>query len=567
MKNRFALLVLAMVVAACGDVVKGSGVDAPPNNCPGAVCECTAATEAMDCGAHEICDESGGNRECKCAAGYVAGAGDAGCVFSSPLQDPGFQDPSKWTVVGGAMVNPAATGSKQPGELIFDKMTLCSFGGAKQSFTMPPFDRADPLKVSITTSIIQPPPPNFFFTDFRIQVGIGTQFIELQATGGEYKTQSFCLGPAAFGGPVEMQISPLGTLACSNTTTGSIRVDEIKLEVASPGECPRQAGVVNGNFQLATGWKFPNSQSGAGQILPNIGENGSFAAQLQQPNRCSEVTATGLMSIPTNLTNPAIDVYWNGTSGGRLTVLLNNKGIGTLLANGQIKHSRVCIPKWAVGNTTTLGFFAQRQTDNDCATPLNRTYILDNITIVNEPACGTLSDITDPSFERIAAPQGPVPGWGQFNGMVNNLEAGRIFFVNGAGVANTGTGAVRSHNANQCVFRGQSGVDIAVIVPPASGTSGPALKFFGRADPANVNSELRANIMPQTEGQVFKAVAETGAYVPTVMCFPPAMVGRLVNVRIGNNDPDGGGCAATTYDEFAFIDDVSVTTDPTCPAQ
>ena len=562
MKTRFAVCLLVMLVA-CGDVVNKTTDANDP--CPGAICECTAATEEMDCNAHEVCDESGGNRECKCAAGYVSGT-DGACVFASPLQDPGFQDPSKWMVGGNAVVNASATGKQQPGELVFDKMAMCSFGSARQSVTMPPFDRADPLKLTITHTVAV---QGFmdFFTDGTVQIAFGGQWIEFVAPRGQYKTSSFCLGPAAFGGPVQVAITPLGTLPCTSTSMGTLRIDEIKLEVAGPGECPRQPGVANGNFQLATGWSFPNIQSGQGIILPNIGENGSFAAQLTQPNRCSEVSAISTISIPTDLTNPAIDVYWNGTSGARLAVSLGGKGIGSLNANGQVKHSRLCIPKWAVGNITTLGFFAQRNADNACTTALNRTFILDNVTIVNEPACGTLADITDPSFERVTSPQGPVPGYALFNGHVNDLEAGTAFILNQPGQANTGTGFLRSSNANQCVSRFAAGADFAFVIPPASGTAGPALKFFGKSDTANINSDARASLLPQ--GLVFKSVQKTSpaTFVPTVLCFPPQISGRLAHVRIGNNDPDGGGCAATTYNEFAFFDDVQVTTDASCPAQ
>ena len=566
--TRFALSLLVLVgLAACGDVVQKS-VDAPIDPCPGATCECTAATEAMDCGAHQVCDESGGNRICKCAAAYTTN-GDGTCTFAGGPADPGFQDPTKWSVVGtaGVMVIPAAPGKVQPGELSIDRAGLCQFAGAKQTFTMPPFDRADSLKVSITHTVVD---PNFDFPfGLAVQVGIGGQWVEFVPQRGAYKTSSFCLGPAAFGGAVDFRIGVVNTTSCTPASAGSVRIDELKLEIAAPGECPKQAGVVNGDFQLATGWLFPNQQSGAGQTLPNIGENGSFAAQLTQPNRCSEVTALGTISIPpeAKVAHPALDVYWNGTSNTRLAVQLNGKNIGTLNANGQIKHSRVCIPKWATGNVTSFGLFAQRVSNNNCAAALNRTFILDNMTIVDEPACGTLSDLTDPSFERIANAAGPMPGWGQINGIVNDIEGSRTFVLNSAGNASSGVGVLRTSNSNPCVGVGEGGGDFAAIVPPAQGAAGPAIKFAAKADVANVNSETRATLLPLGQGVPQKVVAETGAYTQNVLCIPPNLIGRLINVRLSTGDPDGGGCAPTAYEEFGFFDDVSVTTDASCPAQ
>ena len=575
--SRYALCAFALALMACGDVVSGSGIDAPPDPCPGAICECTAATEAMDCDAHQVCDESGGNRQCKCAAGYTGGT-EGACVFSSPLADPGFQDPARWTVTNGVMVLPAATGSANPGELSFDKMALCNFGSAKQMVTMPPFARADSLRLTVTHTILDP--MNDFFVPNKMQISLGGQFMEFfvsrPITGQTHKSNSFCLGPAAFGGPVELSVHSAGNAPCMPASMGSIRIDEVKLEIASPGECPAQAGIVNGNFQLATGWAFPNTNSGQGQIVPNIGENSSFAAQLQQPNRCSEVSAIGTIQIPAEaqVAHPALDVYWNGTTGARLAVSLAGKGIGTLQANGQIRHSRVCIPKWAVGLTTQVGFLAQRISDNNCGVALNRTFILDNITIVDEPACGTLSDVTDPSFERVVNAMGPMPGVSLKSGMVNDIEGSRAFVINQASNARSGTGVLRTHGSNPCVSPGArgAGAEIGFVVPAPSGTAGPAVKYFAKVDSANVNTEAQVQLLSGLEfGQPLARVtvpeSAPATYAPGTLCLPPRMAGRLASVLFTSGATGGGSCGPSTFDEFAFFDDISITTDPTCPAQ
>ncbi|MBA3500089.1 MAG: hypothetical protein M4D80_03095 [Myxococcota bacterium] len=553
---------LCLAAVGCGDVV-GKSVDANP--CPGTVCECTAATEATDCGAHEACDESGGSRVCACVPTYTDQGGT--CVFTGGPTDFGFQDPTKWTPIGtsGVMVLATATGKVQPGEAAIDKDGACQYGGIKQTFTMPPFDRADPMKLSVTYTV-NDPMFNFPFNT-TLQIGVGSQFMEVVAPRNTYKTSSFCLGPGAFGGPVTFQIAMAANGPCTTTSTSSVRIDEMKLELAGAGECPREAGVVNGGFQLATGWSFPNVNGGAGQILPNIGENGTFAAQLTQATRCSDVSAEGTISVPSEakIPHPALDVYWNGTSGARLAVSLAGKGIGTLNANGQIKHSRICIPKWAVGNVSSLSFFAQRISDNNC-TALSRTFILDNMTIVDEPACGMLGDVTDPSFERITNLMGPVPGWALNHGYVNDVEGARAFIINNGPNAASGTGVLRTSNSNPCVGIGEGGADFAFIVPPASGTSGPAVKFSAKADVANVNSETRALLLPQSPTNASRLVPETGAHTPNVLCIPPTLVGRLVGARLTTGGL-GGGCAPTTYEEFGFFDDVSVGTDPSCPAQ
>jgi hypothetical protein len=560
MKIRFACCVLLVSLAGCGDVVRST---ADASSCPGTTCECTVVTEVTDCKAHEVCDVSdGSNRVCKCAAGYVEGS-DGACAFGTAPVDPGFQDPTKWNAVGmGPVVDPAATGSAQPGELILDKTSLCNFSEVKQMFTMPPFDKAEPLKVTITTTIVDP--DGFLFTA-PIQVSIGKQFVEVPAQRGVYKTTSACLGPAAFGGPVEIRVGSAVTVPCASAVTSTVRVDELKIEPAAEGECPKQAGIVNGSFQLATGWNFIATASGTGQILANIGENNSFAAQLQQPNRCSEIKAVGTLAVPTEdaVPHPALDLYWNGSSGARLLVSFADKGIGTLNANGIVKHSRICLPKWAVGNTNTLAFLGQRLSNNNC-TVLNRTFILDNMTIVDEPACGELADVTDPNFERIANPNGPATGWRLLNGYVNDVEGGRVNILNSSANAKNGVGVLQSTNSDQCVSVQDFGAEIGLVVPPSSGAQGPAIKFAAKSDPANTNSETRGSLFPATT--IFKAVAETGVYTQNVLCIPPGLAGRLVAFRLMTGRVGGGGCGSA-YFESGFFDEVSVGTDASCPTQ
>jgi hypothetical protein len=262
-------------------------------------------------------------------------------------------------------------------------------------------------------------------------------------------------------------------------------------------------------------------------------------------------------------------VFWNGTAGRRLLVSLDNKAIGTLQANGVAKHSRICLPAWAIGTSAKLEFLAQRQQNNTC-TVLNpaRTFNIDNISIVNDPACPA-GDLTDPGFERVANATGPMPGWGLLNGHVNEFEGGSVIVINNPNTAHSGNGVLRTSCSNQCISAQDTGADLTMIVPPAQGTAGPAVKFFARADAANANTETVATLLPadfQNE-PVQVVVPETGAFVQSILCIPPALIGRRATVRFSTADPDGGGCTVATTPEFGFFDDIEITTDASCPAQ
>lgn len=570
-----ALASLALGLLACGKVqselpdAPTDDVDAPVDPCAAPnVCECTAATQNADCGAHEVCDESGPGRRCVCAPAYAEQGG--ACVFAGAPLDPGFQDATKWTAVAanGAVVNIAAAGNVDPGEAVINRAGMCNGGGLKQTFTMPPLDRAEPLKISVTHALID---PNFDAFGIGASVGVGGQFFEFSSLRNTYRTDTACLGPRAFGGDVEFRVATNGAPACNGTSTATENIDHVRIEVAGPNECPAPNTVVNGDFENDAGWTFSPVQSATAQIVANAGENGTRGLRLATANRCSEATATGIIGLPARaqVPNPAIEVFWNGTANQRLTVQLGGRNTATIFTgNGASKRSRICVPDWAVGTTTNLGFFLQRVSNNGCTTALAKTFNLDSISIVNEPACAAV-EVTDPGFERVSNVTGPQPGWGLTNGFVNDLEGSRAEVLNNQSLARTGNGVLRLVGANECVGVGDGGADLTFLVPAPAGNAGPAVKFFANVGVNNVKTTTRVQILglPAFGGAPgVLDLPENGVYTQRTVCLPPTMVGRRVTMRFSTGDSDGGGCAANYPEEAAFIDDVEVTTDAACPA-
>jgi hypothetical protein len=564
MKTVVVAVLVIGALGACGEVQTAAPDAADP--CATATCECTAATEVTDCGAHAICNEAGPGRVCECAAAYTDQGG--ACVFVGAPLDKGFMDPSKWTTIGlGTSVNAGAAGNLDPGEVQVNRIAMCNGGGVTQTFTMPAFDRADPFKLSITHTGIDA--GNFDIFGSQVQAGVGGQFFESQVTPGQYKTETFCLGPRAYGGPVDFRIGTFGGPGCNSTSASTINVDQMAIQVAAQGECPAPNTIVNGDFEAFTGWTFTTTQGASGSIAGGIGENGSQAAQLATTNRCSEATMTGTIGFPSNeaVPNQAIEVFYNATPGQRLTFQLGSKNVAVLVkasSSGMPERTRICVPDWAVGTSSTIGFFLQRNSDNACTTPLNKNYMIDSLKIVSDPACAPQL-IEDPGFERAADP-GHMPGWGLTNGYVNDQEGSTAVIVSNTGVAHTGTSALRLGGANECVIVGAGGADISFFVPPAAGTAGPAVKFFANVGLNNLKTTTRAAVFPFFGGVNSIDVPEAGVYKQSTLCLPPSATGRRISVRFSTGDSDGGGCGANYAEEVAFIDDVELTTDPSCPA-
>ena len=140
-----AVALSIVALAACGKV-QDNTPDADP--CAVNECVCTTATEDTDCGVHEYCEVGGPGRTCECVAGYTRGA--SGCVFTGTIQDAAFMQPSVWTPVNGALLNPTAVGSVDAGEASFLPSALCALAAVKQTVDMPSFRKAEPLVLELS---------------------------------------------------------------------------------------------------------------------------------------------------------------------------------------------------------------------------------------------------------------------------------------------------------------------------------------------------------------------------------------------------------------------------------
>ncbi len=565
---RIALVSSLLCVISCGDVVTNKP-DAPPEDpCANATCECTTATEVADCGAHATCNVDGPGRVCECVAAYTKSGGGA-CTFAGAPANPQMTDPAIWTSVGtGPVIDTAAAGNIDPGEAVLDQASMCGLASFKQTFKMPPLDRADPFKLVVTHTLADPN-----FSGFaQLAVGVGRQWVDLPISRNVYRTDTICLGPDAYGGSVDFRIASAISPSCGAQIPAQLRIDRVAVEVAAPGECPAPGSVTNGNFEAASGWTFTSiAGSSTGGIIAGTGEGGTAGGRISGVNRCAEGTLTGTIAFPSRaaVPNPAIDMFVAGNNGDRFLVGLGGKNVQTVVATSAGKHARMCVPDWAVGTTTALSFFMQRFSDNACSTGLVRTFSVDNITIVSDPACSTVTDLTDGGFERVANVTGPVTAWGLMNGYVNDTEGVNTNVVNASSIAHTGNGSLRMFWSNQCTGAEGSGADVTVLVPPPSGTAGPAVKFFSNSPTTNSQTVTRLAILPRPSSVQPWSVdaAETGAFVQSTLCLPPQFVGRPVRLRATLGNTGGGSCIGAQPTETAVFDDFTVTTDAACPAQ
>jgi hypothetical protein len=553
---------MLVTAAACGRVQSNGGSPDGGHDLCG---------QDSDCATHQVCAAGATGKACACAPAYAADASGA-CAFAGAPADPGLVDPTKWTVTDGVTVDPTSPGNADPGEAIISATGLCGFGSVSQTFTMPPLDRAEPLKLVVThsgTQLIK----HFDLSGALLSIGVGTQWFDVPVQPSVYRTDSICLGAAAYGGPVQFKVGvlPSSLLFCGAgaASAATVHVDQLQVRVADPGECPAVGAVLDGDFEGSAGWTFDGQFTGTGAIAAGVGEGGTKGAQLTGTQKCDAATMTGTASFPTRamVPNPAIDLYWSGTSNERLVFQIGGKNVATLGANGSAGHSRICVPAWALGSVQSIGLAMQPHSENACTTAYPQSFTVDNLTFVSEPSCTQTGDLTDPGFERITNLSGPVPGWGMTQNYVNDLQGLFTSVGNSAAAAHSGGGSLHLFWDNQCTIWNDAGADMTMIVPPADATGGPAVKFFANVASTNTMSDARVSLLPLTNGgTTFVVAPRNGAYTAQTLCIPPALIGRRVTLRASMGD-GSGGCATNPPTEAATFDDFSIGTDASCPGQ
>ncbi len=552
--KQLSLLVL-LSLSACGEVEKlaaDAGVDDP---CTG-TCECRIDTDCA--GTHTVCDDQITNRTCECAAGYIAGVGGA-CEWSGVVEDPGFQSTARWTLGTGVAIdqNLNVAGMIDPGVARFTGDGLCNLQRANQGVVMPKLSRAEPLVVVTTyryTSVS--------FEDFAATaIGVGTAWHdESRLSFGQFETSRFCLGAASYapesskgkGVPLPVELMPTRrTFDCAMPGT-ALELDHVEIKPADPGECPVPGSASNGDAEGLGGWAFNVSfangpDSSTASIQPGVGEAASAGAKLFMNRRCDGVALSNTISIPDSATlaSPAISIFNRTSSGATVNWSLAGVPLPTIAGSGQPSTIRMCAPAFTRGGAVILS--ANIDGSGACADTPNFESTFDNFKLINDPSCGTDTTITDAGFESPLALIGASANQGRSLARTLNDPAN----------AHGGAGVLQLSVDHLCEGpRWQANV----VTPPSSATGGPALTFFYKATP-----KASYDFAVFVAGASFSATSDNQYHQGTI-CLDPKLIGRSQSVQFTMSG-GGGTCATVIAAETAFVDDLAVITDPTCPTQ
>ena len=497
--------------------------------------------------AHQVCNGDTEPPSCVCAPGYSG----IPCTWTGILEDPGFEDQDAWTLSRGATVLPFERGSIDDGIAFFAPSVACNAGAVSQTIEMPAYEVAEPLVAEVT---------------YRAQGLDGLSLLfnrswsQLPETFDDaWRTERVCLGEAAYGGPVLVQIgSGEQNLSCFDQPEGDIEVDHVAIVVADPGECPAPGEVLNGAGEESGGWQFETTSTAEAGIVEGIGRLGTSGIRMAREGSARAAASTKL-SVPSSksLKSPALRFWWRGTSGspfrfeiGRFEgVALGAFPLDTAIGNGSDRNFVYCLPPWTHGNVVDLIFKFALGTSAELT-----ELVIDDVEIISDDSCGTSTDLLDPGFEA-----GPNRIMGVT--IFEPSEEASIVLRREPSLANTGDGVLELWYSNESAVMW---FETWVLVPESNGDEGPAAVFWSNVPAINekpIRSVLGRAAVNPADLQV------GGGWVRNEVCLFPEWLGRWFRLQLRLGDFATAGTAPVNPPIRIYIDDLELTTSSACPSE
>lgn len=523
-------------IAACGrlgfdDRTVGDAGDSGLPPCTTNVCECNVDTDCS--AAHTACTAAAGSHTCDCAAGYTSVAG--ACTWSGVVADPGFQSTSVWTT--SATIDPALVqaGMREPG-----MVKLTGLQRASQLVTMPRRSRAEPLVLELSSLRLG--------AKDQPSVGIGKYWLDTTSVPS-WAVSRTCLGAAQYASESSSGPGAAMTLQVMPTATATgLEVDHLDLVPAMPNECAPPGPVANGDAEGAGNWTFQavpaNGPDGTtAGFAAGAGDNGTRGAALHITKGCDlarlafGISPEALEQFP----GPALAFWLDGTAGAPIQ-FIGPLAPGDRVGTGTGAVQTMCLPAPMRGMPQAISAYIAGNLL--CMANLVWDATFDEVALVSDPACGSDPDVADPGFESQGLPFGlsssPPNGTGRIDTTVMHT-----------GAASLRLGA--NLTCNSQVFW-----NAAVFPPASSGSAGPALEFYYRMAPIkSFQLAVQATGAPAV-------LVQDNTWRRGIACFDPQLAGRPQLAKFSLVDA-GGTCAVMVSEEVAYIDDLALTTDPSCP--
>jgi hypothetical protein len=348
------------------------------------------------------------------------------CTWTGVVADPQFSvAPSPWEVgaatfplltqdptaaVGPGMLDPGLVRTVKsnfmPGHMTCDEYE----GPISQSVMLPRLSRAEPLValVNVGYTFQQQMPP------LDGAIGIGPLWDEHvwnlpggsgPGVGGWQKLRQ-CLGAAQYApesGSGAGATLPVGLSftydQCQAPPTYEVDYDHFEIVPANAHECPDPGTALNGDAEANYGWTFTSSGTGASAgYMAGAGNNSTQGIALAIGTACGSYGSASVpVSVPMRDTtgSPMLSVWHARPVAAGATTLQIDDNVVSLSGfslPGGVDHW--CLPASLQGGVFTLT--AALASGASC---IAGTSIFDDVTVTNDPGCGTDPYVTNAGFE------------------------------------------------------------------------------------------------------------------------------------------------------------------------
>lgn len=454
--------------------------------------------------------------------------------------DPGFTGAPAgvWTTSGGATLETWVAPGVDPGVARFDPAKIRGVGIVAQTFTTPAY--ASTAQYALETTGV----------GVGVHARIDNMTLGDLVLGSTSSKSRICLGERAFGHDVALAFRS----RASGTFGGDVAsVDLDHVAVVAAPECPAAGTFLSGDFETADGWSIVAPSGIVASGGPSAGRVGHLAVSTGQ-------RAAGLQHAPISfpwktMARPALRFTASGTADLPVALEIGAEldsaaslALGTVRTVGAPTNSVVCVPEWTKG--LTLPFLFEVRQPNDLR---NLDYFIDDVSFGSDPSCPEASFVLGGDFEGAG---GTATAYWTFANF--SLDIGGAPAAQSSGIVTTGDAHGGASHAllsvdTTCADATMSGT---ITTPPAEPGRGPAMKFWYKTTGAG---KLTFRVAADELGGTLPA---TSSWTQHTLCLDPSAANRPTRVSFGANQP-ASPCAAQPVEALA-IDDVEVTTDPSC---
>lgn len=498
-----------------------------------------------------------------CNEGDVCdGAGN--CVGSElfPVKDGAFQTTTEWAVSGSALVDTTAPGHDESGEGQFPEDAVCALDEISQNITMPAIEDCGPARLAVWASSLPP----FGMAEPLAGNVNGNWLLLVDWITMEWVEDSTCLGEAAYGDSYDLIFSPaFRPRTCDSVPpfADGIRIDNVSIELDST--CPDVGEIINGNLESGDGFGWDTYSWGGATAeadAAGVGVGGSYGARISCDVGCSEASMAAPMSVPmpATMADPALSFQANLSAGESAEFKIRNVLQMNLAGTGAFEEVRMCLPHYMAGAAYDLYFYVDCW--GTCGAPMPpRTLVTDDFTVIDDSTCLFSSGMLDPGFEM---------------SVMDSLRYGWVLEVNetsfgGNPVAEIDTNPADAHSGSASLHLSidqhcdSAHAKQSVEIPQPSGANGPAVVLWYKyPSPSDSILDIAVSAFTTWERIAERSASGSNAYTREVLCLPQNMAGRPALLEINLNS--FGSCAVFfPSPEEAWLDDLEVTTDPSCP--